>query len=62
MFYIIFPQIINPNLLGDRYKHNLFIYHYDYNYFQTFHAHYNDVINYKNLYSINLFKMSNFYL
>ena len=62
MFYIIFSQIINPSLFDDRYKHNLFIHYYDYNCFQTFHAHRNKAINYKNLYLINLFKMSNFHL
>ena len=62
MFYIIFSQIINPNLLGDYYKHNLFIYYYNYIYFQAFYAHRNKIINCKNLYLINLFEVNNFHL
>ena len=62
MFYIIFSQVMNLNLPGDRYKYDLFIYYYDYNYFQAFHAHRNKVINYKDFYSINLLEMSNFHL
>ena len=53
---------MNPNLLDDRYKHNLFIHHYDYNYFQTFHIYRNETINYKDLHSINLLKINNFHL
>ena len=53
---------MNSNLLDDRYKQNLFIYHYDYNYFQTFHIHRNETINCKKKLFINLFKMSNFHL
>ena len=62
MFYIIFSQVINSNLFDDHYKHNLFIYYYDYNYFQTFHIHRNETINYKDFYLINLFKISNSHL
>ena len=53
---------MSSNLPDDHYKHDLFIYHYDYNYFQAFYIHRNEIINYKNLYSINLLEMNNFYL
>ena len=53
---------MSSSLPGDRYKHDLFIYYYDYNYFQTFHAHRNETINYKILYLINFFKVNNSYL
>ena len=62
MFYIIFSQVMNSNLPGDRYKHDLFIHYYDYNCFQTFYAHRNKIVNYKKFHLINLFKMSNFHL
>ena len=62
MSYIIFLQIMSSSLLDDRYKHNLFIYYYDYNYFQTFYTHRNEIINYKDFYLINFFEMSNFHL
>ena len=62
MFYIIFSSIISSNLFGDHYKHNLFIYYYNYDCFQTFYIYRNKVINYENLYLINLFKMDNFHL
>ena len=51
---------MNPNLLDDRYKHNLFIYHYNYNYFQIFHAHRNEIINYKNFYLLIFLKWAIF--
>ena len=53
---------MNSGLPDDRYKHDLFIYHYDYNYFQTFYAHRNEAINYKSFYLINFFEISNFHL
>ena len=53
MFYIIFSQIISPGLFDDRYKHDLFIHHYDYNCFQKFYIHRNEVVNYKNLHLFN---------
>ena len=53
---------MSSSLLGDRYKHNLFIYHYDYNCFQALYAYRNEIINYKDFYSINFFKMNNFHL
>ena len=53
---------MSPSLPDDHYKHNLFIHYYDYNYFQTFYAHRNETINYKNLYLINFFKINNFHL
>ena len=62
MSYIIFSQIMNSNLLDDRYKHDLFIHHYDYNCFQTFYIHHNEIINYKGFYLINFSKMNNSYL
>ena len=43
---------MSSSLLGDRYKHNLFIYLYDYNCFQTFHIYRNEIINYKKFHSI----------
>ena len=53
---------MSSNLPGDHYKYDLFIHHYDYNCFQTFHIHYNEIINYKDFHSINFFKINNFHL
>ena len=53
---------MNSGLPGDRYKHDLFIYHYNYDCFQAFHVYRNEIINYKDLHLINLFKMNNFHL
>ena len=53
---------MNLNLPDDRYKHDLFIHHYDYDCFQTFHIYHNETINYKSLHLINLFKMNNSHL
>ena len=53
---------MSPSLPDDHYKHNLFIHHYCYNYFQASHVYRNKTINYKKIYSINLFKMNNFHL
>ena len=50
------------SLLDDHYKHNLFIHHYNCDYFQTFHIHRNETINYKDLHLINFFKINNSYL
>ena len=62
MSYIIFSQIMNSNLLGDHYKHNLSIHHYDCDYFQISYIHRNKTINYKDLYLINFFKINNSHL
>ena len=53
---------MNSSLPDDRYKHNLFIHYDSYNCFQTFHAHRNEAINYKNLYLINFFNVNNVHL
>ena len=53
---------MSSGLLDDRYKHDLFIYYYDCDCFQTFYVYRNKTINYKNLYSINFFKINNFHL
>ena len=53
---------MNSNLPDDRYKHDLSIHYYNYNCFQTFYTHHNEIINYKDFYSINLLEINNFYL
>ena len=53
---------MSSDLPGDRYKHDLFIYYYDYNCVQTFYVYRNEIINYKGFYLINLFKVNNFHL
>ena len=47
---------MNSNLPDDRYKHDLFIHHYDYNCFQTFYVYRNETVNYKDLYSLIFLK------
>ena len=53
---------MSPGLFDDYYKHDLFIHYYNYDCFQTSYIYRNEIINYKNLYLINLFKINNFYL
>ena len=52
---------MNSSLLDDRYKHDLFIHHYDYNYFQISYIHRNEKINCKKKRLIFLY-VNNFYL
>ena len=53
---------MNSGLFGDYYKYDLFIHHYDCDCFQAFYAYRNEIVNYKDLYSINFLKMNNSHL